>query len=105
MTREFLSESGISFYAKYAIVYVANSRYNEELAISSYLETAEGVLHDITQKWEEFEQFAMKDPDNQSYYFTERDNGDGTTQVDANWQGYYKGRTLLRNLNAFFGIK
>lgn len=105
MTRDFLSESGISFYAKYAIVYVANSRYDEDLDIEDYGKVAETVLVDISKKWKEFEQFAMKDSENQSYYFTERDNSEGAMQIDANRQGYYKGRTLLRNLNTFFGIK
>ena len=26
-----------------------------------------------------------------------------TKQVDANWQGYYKGRTLTADLDSFFG--
>lgn len=105
MTRDFILESGISFYAKYAIVYVANSKYNEELNVEDYEKTAGDILIEISKHWMDFEQFAMKDSENQCFYFMERDNGDGTTQIDANWQGYYKGRTLLRNLNTFFEIK
>ena len=105
MNRSFLEHSGISFYAKFAVVYVANLSYDEELGIAEYGNAANSVLADIAEKWPAFEQFALKDNENQHYYFVERVNEDGLTQVDANWQGYYKGRTLVRNLNDFFGKK
>ena len=104
MSRKFLSNSGISLYAKFAIVYVANSKYNEDLDVLDYNQAAESALSEIVEWWDEFETFAINDPENQNYYFTERENGDGTLQIDANWQGYYKGRTLLNNLNSFFEI-
>lgn len=104
MSREFLLTCGISYYARYAIVYVANSRFNEEISVVDYTEQVKDVLKDITNRWADFEQYAIQDPENKNYYFTERTVGEGATRIDANWQGYYKGRTLLKNLNDFFHI-
>ena len=44
------------------------------------------------------------DDTNKYYYFRELyDPQTGEKTVDANWGAYYKGRTLNRDLKAFFG--
>ena len=104
MDGKVLERANIKQYAKYAIVYVSCSRFSEDLELMEYDTVAHRVLQDIMTKWGQFEQFAMKIPENQQYYFKEQDSDNLTTQVDANWQGYYKGRTLLSDLNSFWKI-
>lgn len=100
-----LARAEIKQYAKYAIVYVACFRFSDSFDPINYNSIANGVLVDIMAKWNAFEQYAMNVPENQQYYFKEQGRNNSTTQVDANWQGYYKGRTLLTDLNSFWELK
>lgn len=101
MDGPYLMMRNVSFYAKFAIVCVANHYFSEEPASDQFMERAREVLNEIVSQWRSFEDYALKEPSNRNRYFVER-VFNGETQVDANWQGYYKGGTLLRDLNAYF---
>lgn len=90
--------------ARFAIACVISHRYNESLNPSDFEESIDKELTDIISKWEEFEKSVRADDTNKYYYFRELyDPQTGEKTVDANWGAYYKGRTLNRDLKAFFG--
>ena len=102
LNRDLLAKEDVKQYAKYAVVYVCCKRYNEEIAIGSFDSEAKDCLSSVLSKWADFEKYAMSLSENQSFYFMEKNSEGDVKQVDANWQGYYKGRTLLGNLDSFF---
>lgn len=90
--------------ARYAIASVVSHRYNEHILPSQFEESIEHELADVISKWEEFEKYVRLDEINRGFYFREAfDPQTGEKTVDANWGAYYKGRTLNRDLAAFFG--
>lgn len=98
-----LNEANIKYYAKFAIVYVVASHFDATIAIADYDHHVSTVVADVLSRWNSFEQSAMKSEENRKYYFKEQ-GGKDMKQVDANWQGYYKGRTLQSDLDAYFGL-
>lgn len=103
LSPSFMNERGIKIYARYAIVYVASQQYKEELQPGQYEEYIPQIINDILEQWPLFENYVRYTEGNINYYFIESINPqNGEKQVDANWQGYYKGRTLIRDLRNFF---
>lgn len=102
LTNTYLTSNGIKYYAKYAIIYVSNLFYDDAWEIVDFDSNSEDVCMTIIGRWNDFEKYVMKSSENQKYYFKEQSREDATKQVDANWQGYYKGRTLQADLDAFF---
>ena len=89
--------------ARYAIASVVSHRYNEHILPSQFEESIEHELKDVISRWEEFEKYVRLDDINREFYFREAfDPQTGEKTVDANWGAYYKGRTLNRDLAAFF---
>lgn len=104
MEGKVLLQANVKFYAKYAIVYVASSRFREDIPCSDYDEVALNCVHDLLSRWAAFEQYAINVEVNQQFYFKEQDAKNDMKQIDANWQGYYKGRTLQIDLNTYFSL-
>lgn len=62
-------------------------------------------LSDIIGKWSDFEQTIRNDNTNKKFYFKEIfDKNTGVKTIETNWPAYYKGRTLLRDIKAYFKI-
>lgn len=100
-----LASANVKYYARYAIIYVVSKTFEESLPSDQFDDRASCEVREVLSKWHDFEKAAMKNVVNRQYYFKEQttDNQD-MKQVDANWQGYYKGRTLQGDLDAFFGL-
>lgn len=103
MSREFLDMEGVKQYAKYAVVYVCCKMFNENISVDEYDAQANECVLKVLKQWADFEKYAMSISANQRFYFMEKSDDGVTKQVDANWQGYYKGRTLTADLDSFFG--
>ena len=104
MDTRVLSEAEIKYYAKFAVVYVVANHYEETIPLMEYDQHVSRVVSSVLSRWNGFEQSVMKGEENRKYYFKEQGNGKDMKQVDANWQGYYKGRTLQTDLDAYFGL-
>ena len=103
LTNRRLRAESIKLYARYAIVTVADQYYHPEWNPNEYNKKLEEALKTIFSQWADFEKFVQQLPDNKQYYFIEeKDPQTGEMRINANWQGYYKGRTLLRDLKDFF---
>lgn len=103
MSRELLDMEGVKQYAKYAVVYVCCKLFDENTPVDDYDTKANECVFKVLRQWADFEKHAMSISVNQRFYFMEKSDDGVTKQVDANWQGYYKGRTLLEDLDSFFG--
>lgn len=89
--------------ARYAIASVVSHRYNEQINPSQFEASISEQLQDIIDKWDDFEKYVRSDETNKRFYFREMyDQNTGEKTIDANWVAYYKGRTLNRDLKAFF---
>lgn len=104
LTTNVLETHGIKLYARYAIVYVASTCYQEELPIDMFEEKISVILEDLFARWDRFETYVQSLDVNKWRYFKEkRDEETNEIRVNANWQGYYKGVTLNNDLQAYFG--
>ena len=85
-------------FGMYAIVSVCRSQFGAA--------GDEGDPNDIVQsvlaKWIGFEEYAIKQPHNSSYFRMYNDPETGTEKTDWNFNNYYKGRTPLNDLKAYF---
>lgn len=101
---QFTSQSSnVSDLARYAIVCVVSQKYSENLSPANFEEKVKEELETIINQWPDFEKYIRNDETNKHYYFREvYDQQTGERTIDANWGGYYKGRTLNRDLRNFF---
>lgn len=87
-------------YGKYAATFVGTSiNFKDEKSVEKISTHVEEVL----SRWLEFEKFASKQNDNWDYFKTIR-NADNQTVQEYNYDGYYKGRNLNRDLDIFFEV-
>ena len=101
---QFTSQStNVNDLARYAIVCVVSQKYSADLNPANFEEKVLTELETVIKQWAEFEKFIRNDETNKNYYFREVfDQQTGERTVDANWGGYYKGRTLNRDLRTYF---
>lgn len=103
LTPSVLQTHGIKLYARYAIVYVASTRFQDDLPIDGYEDRIGSIVNDLFAQWEGFEDYVQSIDVNRWRYFKEkRDATTNEIRVNANWQGYYKGVTLNNDLRAYF---
>lgn len=99
------TSSNVNDIARYAIASVVSQRYNQELSPADFETRLLSDLDDVIGKWPDFEKFIRNDETNKSYYFREvYDQKTGEKTIEMNWGGYYKGRTLNRDLRAYFSF-
>ncbi len=100
-----LLEANVKQYARYSIVTVASHKFRQDMDVSDYGEYVQNIVSDILAQWDDFETSVQQKEDNRKYYFKEkRDPNTGELHIDANWQSYYKGRTLMRDLADYFKL-
>jgi hypothetical protein len=103
LTTNILETKGIKLYARYAIVYVASTYYQNDISIDDFGEKIDAILEDLFTQWDGFETYVQSLDENRRRYFKEkRDEATNEIRVNANWQGYYKGVTLNSDLRAYF---
>ena len=84
-------------YGKYAVVAVCN-RISEDRSLPTVDELVDGIL----SKWLDFEAYATSQSGNNSYFRFYRDPESGKELQNLNFDGYYKGKTLNKDLGNFF---
>lgn len=97
------SSPNVANLARFAIACVMSHRYNDAISPSDFSNVISADLDDVLSKWDDFEKYVRNDEANKAFYFREvydRETGEHT--VETNWSSYYKGRTLSRDLKAFF---
>lgn len=105
LTNKRLLEANVKQYARYSIVTVVGHKFRQDIATAEYGEYVRNIVSDILVQWDEFERSVQQKEDNKKYYFKEkRDPNTGEVHIDANWQSYYKGRTLMRDLADYFQL-
>lgn len=90
-------------YGKLAIAGVVTRKYyNEsEIRANGFDKSLRVALSNVLSKWTSFERYVQELPYN-SIYFRKYTNPDTNQQiVEANYDNYYKGRTLTRDLECF----
>lgn len=94
----------VKTYARFAIVNVLTSLYfNENLPLDEYDSDIIVNLNLLISQWNSFELYARSTQQNKKHYFKEVfDKTTGEFTIETNWSAYYKGRTLLADLSAFF---
>jgi hypothetical protein len=91
--------------ARHAITSVISNRFNENIQTEQFDENINKELEDIVSKWTDFESVMRNNEENKLYYFKEiYDKGSGQKIIETNWGSYYKGRTLIKDLNDYFKL-
>ena len=86
-------------YGKYAVVSVVSRAFNPEIKLQSYQEKAKEKTIQVLTYWNDFENYVTKKKENDIYFYTTIENG--IKQVFHNFDGYYKGRTINKDLIEF----
>ena len=91
--------------ARYAITSVTVAKFDENLQPEEFDEAVMDKVREIVDEWKHFEDHVRLDEDNKKYYFNEIfDKETGDKMIETDWAGYYKGRTLHRDLKNYFKI-
>lgn len=97
------SSSNVNDLARYAIVCVVSQKYSKDLNPADFEGKVMEELNNVISQWPEYEKYIRTDETNKNYYFREvYDQQTGEKTVETNWGGYYKGRTLNRDLRNYF---
>ena len=89
--------SGLQF-GMYAIVTACCFVFENE----SSLQNANTIITTLLNRWLKFEEYAVKQPENGAYFREQRNTDTGEIRMDMNFNNYYKGTTLIKNLRSFF---
>lgn len=94
----------VKTYARFAIVNVLTSLYYQEnLPLDEYDHHIIENLNHLINQWNSFELFARSTEQNKKHYFKEIfDKTTGELTIETNWTSYYKGRTLVSDISAYF---
>ena len=91
---------GLQF-GMYAIVTVCHFHYAGEGSLAEVNE----VLDTVLQKWLDFENFAVGQSDNSKYFNIHIDPDTGFQRQDLNFNNYYKGTTIMKDLLSYYQEK
>jgi|APLak6261670063_1056076.scaffolds.fasta_scaffold02188_3 hypothetical protein len=86
-------------YGKYAATFVGTSLFIDEKSVQNI----DNHVQEILSKWLLFEAYAIEQKDNWAYFKIKKMD-DGTQTKELNFDGYYKGRTVNRDLDSFFEV-
>lgn len=92
--------NGLQF-GMYAIVTVCCFRYKGEKSFKD----VEKIVNSVLSKWRKFEAYAVRQSENKDYFRTYTDPDSGAKKQEVNFNNYYKGRTLVKDLRVFFKKK
>lgn len=87
-------------YGKYAVTYIVTKNYLETLELSEYKTNAEMYTDIVLAQWLEFEKNITKKAHNHDYFYKTTDEN-GVTENYYNFDGYYKGRTINKDLSQY----
>lgn len=88
-------------YGKFAVISVVIKKYNDCLDIANYTEKVSEYIDYILKKWLEFEKNMLKKYSNKKYFRKAIDEKTGEEIMETNYDGYYKGSTLDKDLSEY----
>ena len=90
-------------YGKIAMVGIIAESYNEHLTNNAEFDKCvHEASQNILNKWAQFEEYIRVQPENKSYFRRYTDQETGQEILEVNFDNYYKGRTLGKDLKNFF---
>lgn len=88
-------------YGKYAIIYAASKHHDKKMPPDDYEQKAKDAAGKVLAKWIAFESYAVQQSHNNTYFYEIQNEKTGQKILEVNFDGYYKGKTLDRDLQAF----
>lgn len=89
-------------YGKIAMVGVIARQYTNQVTIENFDQEVKLKTDNILNKWTEFEEFVKTQPENSSYFRKYTDQETKQEILEVNFDNYYKGRTLTKDLESFY---
>ncbi|NKQ13773.1 hypothetical protein DQ405_026850 [Pseudomonas sp. SST3] len=86
-------------YGKFAVISVCCALFSAER--DAYKNTKNHVLQ-VLANWLDFEKYAIGRPMNYLYFRVYTEEESSITTQELNFEGYYKGRTLNKDIRGFF---
>ncbi len=87
-------------YGKYAVTYIVAKNYLDTIELSEYKTNAEMYTDIVLAQWIAFEKDITGMIHNQDYFYKSTDEN-GIIENYYNYDGYYKGKTINRDLNQY----
>lgn len=86
-------------YGKYAVINIVSRKFSEDLDITEYDRSVKEVIEQTLAKWIVFENQVIEKQSNKDYFYKyqEEDN----IKTIYNFDGYYKGKTINKDLEEF----
>mgnify|MGYP003082598584 FL=1 len=86
-------------YGKYAVINIVSRKFSEDLDITEYERSVKEVIEQTLAKWIVFENQVIEKQSNKDYFYKyqEEDN----IKTIYNFDGYYKGKTINKDLEEF----
>ena len=92
-------------YGRYAVTSVVTRNFNNTIKTGSFDEIIKENLETILPKWSDFESFARNQAHNVNFFRKIFDKATGQQIVETNWNGYYKGSSLAKDLISYFELE
>lgn len=86
-------------YGKYAVVNVVSGHFLYTFETINYKKYAIDITERILEKWLDFEKLVSSKFHNSDYFYQYKE--DGNINIYYNFDGYYKGRTINRDIQAY----
>lgn len=87
-------------FGKYAVAHVVSKNFLETLEYEEYEANAQMYTDIVLAQWAKFEKYATKKTHNRDYFY-ESVGENGEIENYYNYDGYYKGRTINRDLENY----
>lgn len=88
-------------YGKFAVVSVAYRLLEDEITAKTVDETSKTITDKVLAQWLQFEDAVQKKPTNRDYFRPVTDVETGTVSVQVDFDNYYKGRNVKRDIEEF----
>jgi hypothetical protein len=88
-------------YGKYAIVTAVCKTRPRSIPIKDFENIAKAATENVLSKWKSFESQIMRKAYNSGYFWKTRDPETNLETTIADFDGYYKGRTINQDLRDF----
>jgi hypothetical protein len=89
-------------YGRLSVIAVCTKKYY--VNGNKSIENIEADLKRVLLNWREFEEYVIRKNGNQSYFKLYEDPESGASTQELNFQGYYRGKTLARDLTEYFSL-
>lgn len=91
-------------YGKLAVVSIASTKLDTEGTYNQLQDKSTKVIDKLLKQWLDFENHVSSLPHNIDYFRQTIDEETGTVRYEVNYDSYYKGRTLNKDLKEYFKV-